>query len=293
MTSTAALQDMAPPDVTVPYRVIDRVRETHDVTTLRVRPLDGAPPEFLPAQFSMIGLAGIGDVPVSISSPTSETEAHAYTIRAAGAITHRLCAAEVGDVVTIRGPLGQPWDLDGAVGQHLVFIAGGIGIAPLRAAIEHAMAHAEHYSGVSVLVGAKRPEDMVFRTWLEQLREERNDVRLTVDREDPGGSGSGGAMPGVRRNYRIGLVTDLISSVVDSRDTTAYICGPDAMMAAAIDESTRCGLPADRIQVTLERNMHCGHGTCGHCQLGRLIVCRDGPVVTADRLGNALRIREL
>lgn len=284
MSATPATSP-APPDVPVAYRLVDRVAETHDVATLWVAPVHGPPPPFEPAQFSMIGLPGLGDVPISISSPVSRRDAHGYTIRAAGAVTTALCAAEPGALVTIRGPIGRPWDLD-VDGRHLVFVAGGIGIAPLRAAIHAALDGRDRYQRVTVLAGAIRPRDLVYRDWLERLVGD-GVAQLAVD--DP--ADEDGAWP-----HHVGFVTDLVEgafSAGTAADTTAYVCGPDPMMAATISALAACGLAPERVQLTLERNMDCGFGTCGHCQLGTLIVCRDGPVVTADQLGGALSIGAL
>jgi NAD(P)H-flavin reductase len=274
-------------DVPVPHRVVDRVEETHDVTTLWVQPEHGPLAEFEPAQFSMIGVVGVGEAPISISSPATNRAAHAYTIRAAGAVTQRLVACDVGDIVTIRGPMGRPWDLRAGHGRDLVFVAGGIGIAPLRAAIHAAVDGRrrfgpERHGRISVLVGATSPENMVYRSWLEAMSADGVDVRLTVDRLGPSPADW---------SHEVGLVTALLDDIAS--DSVAFLCGPDPMMTATIDRLAGAGVPLDRIQVTLERNMYCGHGTCGHCQLGRLIVCRDGPVVTAAVLGDALGIREL
>ncbi len=287
------------PDIPVSYRVVERSFETDDVATLRVRPTAGDLPSFAPGQYSMIGIAGVGEVPISISSPASDNTAHGHTIRGIGAVTKRLLLAQVGDVVTVRGPFGRPWDLNAAKGGDVVFVAGGIGIAPLRAAIESVMLNREQYERVIVLVGAPTPDDVVYRQWLESLTLAGIDVRLTVDRTGPDASSWLGD---------IGLVTELIVDAVgnvspvvdDSRasDTTApnhltaFICGPDAMMTATIMELRQLGVDSEDIQVTLERNMQCAIGTCGHCQLGGLLICRDGPVVTATQLGNLLSISE-
>lgn len=272
-------------EIPIPARVVDRVRETHDVVTLWLQPLSGDVPEFEPAQFSMIGHPGLGEVPVSISSPTSNRLTHGFTIRAAGAVTQRLCNAGVGEIITMRGPMGRPWDLAAATGRHALFVAGGLGIAPLRAAIEGALDDRDRFEQITVLLGATAPPDVVFRDWLEVLRVNGTAVGLTVDRLD-----------GEHWPHGVGLVTELIADALDGHDpraTTAFICGPDPMMAATTDVLESFGVERSDIQVTLERNMYCGYGTCGHCQLGRVIVCRDGPVFTADQLGDTLRIREL
>lgn len=278
----------AAPTPAVPglWRVVGRRVDADDVATLFVRPLDGEPPAFEPAQFSMIGVPGVGEIPISMSTPTRERDAHGYTIRRSGAVSDRLVGLDVGDVVTVRGPFGHPWQLQRAAGRHAVFVAGGIGIAPLRAAIHELLAGQPTVAGVVVLAGAIDPSRFVFREWFDELASTGVDVRLAVDRVDHG-SWDG----------HVGVVTGLLPAVVgevgDPGCVAAFVCGPDAMMAATVSELGRLGVPGEQIQVTLERNMHCGVGWCGHCQLGPLLVCRDGPVLDAVALGDLLTIGEL
>jgi len=277
-------------DIPIPYRVVECIRETHDVVTLRVRPMAEPLPSFSPAQFSMIGVTGVGEVPISISSEVDDDSAHAFTIRRAGAVTAALCDRRPGDAVTIRGPFGRGWDLERTRGRHAIFVAGGIGIAPLRAAIDHTVSHAPHTNTtVSVLAGAKDPGDLVFGSWLDAIAGEGVHVGLTVD--------AVGASEATWHN-RIGLVTELIAEAVvrggvPVDDVVAYVCGPDPMMTATVQAFDRIGVPPGQVQLTLERNMQCGNGWCGHCQLGPVLLCRDGPVVDAADLGNLLERSEL
>jgi NAD(P)H-flavin reductase len=293
MTATTSRQqvDAAPSsvdDIPVSYRVVSHEAETHDVVTLRVEPLRGTVPDFQPAQFAMIGVAGVGEVPISISSACDDHTAHAYTLRRAGAVTNALADLRVGDVVTVRGPFGRPWNLARASGRHAVFIAGGIGIAPLRAAIAFtASSVGEAPARLSVLVGASTPADHLYGSWLDALSVRGVDVRRAVDRVD--GSNQWAA--------HVGLVTDLIGPAIagsaDGSDVAAYACGPDVMMVATIATLRHHGVAASDIEVTLERNMQCANGWCGHCQLGPLLLCRDGPVATAAELGDLLERSEL
>lgn len=274
------------PDVPVPYRVVARHEETADVVTLRVQPVAGDLPDFRPAQFSMIGVLGVGEVPISISSGSADRTAHGYTLRRAGAVTNALWDRHIGDVVTVRGPFGRPWDLERADGRHAVFVAGGIGIAPLRAAIDElASGTTASPRRLSVLVGAATPSDQLYGPWLDELSRRGVEVLRAVDRSDE-------SWP-----YSVGFVTDLIPPVVaewtGTVDVAAYVCGPDPMMAATIDTLRWCRVAVDDIEVTLERNMQCANGWCGHCQLGPLLVCRDGPVASAAELGDLLERSEL
>ncbi len=274
-------------DVPQSYRVVALETETDDVVTLRVQPLDGRFVPFEPAQYGMIGLAGVGEVPVSISSAATDRSAHAYTLRRTGAVTNLLADCRPGDVVTVRGPFGRPWDLRRGATRHRLFVAGGIGLAPLRAAIEAAV-EADDGARTSVLVGAVDDDSQIFAPWLDRLGERAEFVRRSVDR----------ATPHDPEGLAHGFVTDLIAEAVGAagvgpEDTAGFVCGPDAMMRAAIDALTAAGLRRRDIQVTLERNMQCANGWCGHCQLGPILVCRDGPVLDAVELGDVLERSEL
>jgi len=273
-------------DLPVPFHVLTVVAESHDVVTLEVAPLDGGLPSFEPAQFSMIGIAGIGEVPISISSSTPH--AHRYTLRRAGVVTTAVCDARPGDVVTVRGPFGRGWDLERARGARVVFIAGGIGLAPLRAAIDAVTTGDLGAAGVTLLTGVRSPREQVFTGWLDQLGRRRVGgepvvVRRTVDTVGPHERWDGPRGP----------VTDLLASEDVEGRMAVYVCGPDAMMAATLHAVDALGIPTSAVQLTLERNMHCANGWCGHCQLGPILVCRDGPVVDATRIGRLLEVAEL
>lgn len=270
------------PDLPVPHRIVAREQETVDVVTLHVEPLRGPLARFEPAQFSMIGVVGVGEVPISISSSVDDPAAHAYTLRRAGAVTTALFDREIGDVVTVRGPFGRPWNLDRASERHALFVAGGIGLAPLRAAIEHVV-DSGSAAKISVLVGAVRPDSHLYRHWLDSLERRGATVMRAVD----------GVGQHERWDGHVGFVTDLIAAVVDETAPAAYVCGPDAMMSATTKTLQRLGVGAGDVEVTLERNMQCANGWCGHCQLGPILVCRDGPVVTAEALGDLLEREEL
>lgn len=279
----------AAPDVPRSFRVMSKQTETSDVVTLRVVPVDGQLPTFQPAQFSMIGVMGVGEVPISISSRSADRAAHEYTLRRAGAVTNALADVAEGAVVTVRGPFGVPWNLDRCRSRHALFIAGGIGLAPLRAAIEAvASLPSDHRPRISVLVGARNPANVLFGPWLAGLVERGIEVVVTVD----------AVLDGIEWSGANGMVTDFIAATIDTmtdagRQVEAYVCGPDVMMHATVAELGRCGVLPEQVEVTLERNMQCANGWCGHCQLGPLLVCRDGPVVRADHLGDLLERSEL
>lgn len=267
------------------WRVAATRREGADVATVAVRPTSGEPPPFRPAQFSMLGIPGVGEAPISISSPTSRRDAHEFTVRAVGGVTSRIVEAEVGDVVTVRGPFGRPWDLDAAVGRVALFVGGGIGIAPLRAAIEELLDGSHRHPDVVVAVGALEPAKLVYRDWIESLGDLGGRGELIVDGVPPGTPWSG------RRGNVGDLLADLLGAgSIDASNVEAYVCGPDPMMVAVRGLLERFGVDRHHVQFTLERNMQCGTGTCGHCQLGPLLVCRDGPVFRADEVDDLLEV---
>jgi len=256
--------------------------ETPGVFTLDVVPVDGAPTPFLPAQVSMLGAFGIGEAAISISSSAAVHDHHEYTIRRAGAITTALCALEPGDQLTIRGPFGRPWDLD-ALRRDVVIAAGGIGLAPLRSAV-HALLDIlpQRADRRAVLVvGARRSAELLYADQYDDWRERGLEVVPTIDAAEAGWSG------------RVGLVPDVVADLdVDWSNTAALLCGPDVMMRITADRLTDLGAAPGSIQLTLERNMQCATGRCGHCQLGPVLVCRDGPVMTYPEIADALRVRE-
>jgi anaerobic sulfite reductase subunit B len=283
--SIDAAPAMSPLLIPRPYRVLDKVREVADTWTLHVTPVDGSLPEFEPAQVSMLGAFGVGEAAISISSATDQTDHHAYTIRAAGPITHALTDTPIGGVITVRGPFGNQWPLADVDTNQLAIIAGGLGIAPLRAAVHSVVAQLERFDRVGVAYGAKTPDDLIYVDDLERWRDCGVEVALTVDR--PNGEWIGS----------VGVVADLLGADpgldFDWTDTTVFLCGPDVMMHFTAAALLRLGVTADRIWMTLERNMQCGNGLCGHCQLGPVIVCRDGPVISYARVGPFHQIREL
>jgi NAD(P)H-flavin reductase len=266
----------------VPYRVVSRVLETADTWTLLLEPL-AAPVSPSPGQFNMLYAFGVGEVPISTSALPDGHGALVHTIRDVGAVSHALGTAEPGAVVGVRGPFGTTWPLEEARGRDLVIVAGGIGLAPLRPAVYHALANRDDYGAVCLLVGARTPSDLLFLRELEDWRG-RFDIEVAVTVDSAGESWHG----------RVGVVTQLIPQApFDPAGAVALVCGPEVMMTFTARALVARGVPRERIAVSMERNMHCGLGHCGHCQLGPVLICRDGPVFRHDELERLMEVREL
>lgn len=265
-----------------PFRVVRARRELKDVRTLDLEPADGGSfLPFRPGQFNMLYAFGVGEVPVSISGDPARPGAYVHTIRAVGAVTRAICAAKRGEALGVRGPFGSAWPLAEAVGQDLVFVAGGLGLAPLRPALYEALRGRTRFGRIHLLVGARHPGEILFARELERWRRAL-DVRITVDRADAGWTG------------HAGVVTTLIPGLpIDPLRTRAFICGPEIMMRYAAGELSARGVPGQAIFVSMERNMKCAVGVCGHCQFGPEFICKDGPKFPWSRVESLLRIREL
>ncbi|MDA8367696.1 MAG: hypothetical protein M0Z62_12190, partial [Actinomycetota bacterium] len=209
-----------------------------------------------------------------------------HTVRDVGAVTHALATAGPGDVVGVRGPFGTAWGVDELAGgsrahDPVVVVGGGIGLAPLRGAIEVLTATPDSARRTTVLVGARSPDQIVFDDDLDRWGAAGATVAVTVDAGARGWDG------------HVGVVTSLLGPRLASPErTTALVCGPEVMIRFATRALADRGVAPGRILVALERNMQCGLGWCGHCQLGPLVLCRDGPVVDAGRIGTLLEERE-
>ena len=266
------------------FRVESRRRETEDTFTLTMTP-SGSVSEwpFAPGQFNMLTAFGIGEVPISISGDPAETQRLIHTIRAVGAATRHLCKLGRGDLVGVRGPFGTAWPVKEAEGRDLVIVTGGLGLAPLRPAIYHALAHRPAYGDFELIYGARSPQDILYYRELEGWRG-RFDARVhvTVDSAPPEWRG------------RVGVVTKVIGQGrFDPPNTVALVCGPGVMMRFTVQELLSRGVEPDNIFVSMERNMQCGLGLCGHCQLGPVFICKDGPVFPFSRVRDWFAKREV
>ncbi len=271
------------PMVPRPFEVVRRRQDTRDTVTLALQPRDGVPLAFSPGQFTMVDVFGVGEVPISISGDPAQPQVLLHTVRDVGNVTHRLVAVRRGDVLGIRGPFGTGWQVGDGAGGDVVIVAGGIGLAPLRPAILEVLAHREQYGTVTVLYGTRTPEDTLFARELETWRGRFDvDVDVTVDYGPPAWRG------------RVGLVTGLIPRAgFDPTRSLALICGPEVMMRFVAAALADRGVAKERIRLSLERNMRCGVGLCGHCQLREIFACVDGPVVTYDRVERLVTAREV
>ncbi len=264
----------------LPYRVAAARAETADTASVELLPAGPALPGFRPGQFAMVYAFGVGEVPLSVSAIGDDGRL-THTVRAVGAVSAALHRLRPGEPAGLRGPYGNGWDLAEAAGRDVLVVAGGIGLAPLRPVVHEVLARPDRYGRLTVLIGARTPADLLYgddlRAWRRAAR-----VEVTVDRPAPGWRGD------------VGVVTALLDRVgIRPEDTCALVCGPEVMMRHTARALLGRGVPAERIQLSLERNMRCGTGHCGHCQLGPLLLCRDGPVATYHRAEPLLAVREL
>ena len=264
-----------------PFRVGERRQDTADTWTLTLEPLgDGF--AVAPGQFVMVYMFGVGEVPISVSGPPeSRGEPVVLTVRDVGAVTHAICSSQPGTVLGLRGPLGNSWPVETASGGDVLVIAGGIGLAPLRPVVLHALRHRKSYQNVWVLYGARTPQDLLYRDELDAWQFEVG-VDITVDAANTNWLG------------RVGVVPKLVGQADFRPDSVrAFVCGPEVMIHFTVEALRERGVPDERIFLSLERDMRCGVGLCGHCQLGPTLICRDGPVYTQAQVARLLEVREL
>ena len=250
------------------------IKETPDTYTLLFDLGGGrSPADFEPGQFNMLYVYGVGEVPISVASARGERSLM-HTVRSVGKVTSLLTKLEAGESIGVRGPFGRPWPLADAEGKQLLLIAGGLGLPPLRPVIEEALAAPDRFRGVRIIYGARTPADLIYGREYQRWGATRGgSLLLTVDRGTNEWSGN------------VGVVTTLFKKAgIDGRRAVAFICGPELMIKYSILELQRQGVSEGSMFVSMERNMSCGVGTCGHCQLGPLFICRDGPVFAYPRV---------
>lgn len=271
----------APPMAPWPATVVGRRVETADTVTLTLaRPDRDLAAACEPGQFCMLWVPGVGESAISLSGIGADGTVD-HTVKRVGAVTAALCEAAVGDVVGLRGPFGRGWELPVSGGDDLAVVAGGIGLAPLRSLIRHRLGGRGATGRLAVLVGFRSPSDVLFAAELDDWRRRGADVYCTVDRADR------------RWDGEVGVVTRLLGRIGIDPSWSAAVCGPEVMMRSTARELVERGVAPSRIRVSLERNMRCGVGHCGHCQLGPLLLCRQGPVGRWSDVEGLLEVREL
>jgi NAD(P)H-flavin reductase len=255
-----------------------RRRETRDTVSLD---FDDPVASYEPGQFNMLYAFGQGEVPISISAVNGRRVTH--TVRDVGLVTRALTQLRAGALMGVRGPFGVGWPLEASRGRNIVVVAGGLGLAPLRSAIHTVLQRRADYERVVILYGARTPGDLLFAHEVERWRGRFDvDVHVTVDAAARGWRGE------------VGVVTKLFKRMsVEPDYSTAMVCGPEVMMRFATAGLVDGGIDPAHIWLSMERNMQCGAGVCGHCQLGPFLICRDGPVLSLSRLAPLMAVKEL
>lgn len=257
--------------------VIDKVRrENHDTFTLELISGNGPFALSRAGQFNMLYVFGVGEIPVSISGDPGDRKRFVHTTRVVGTVTRGLEKLKKGASVGVRGPFGSSWPVDEAKGKDVLLIAGGIGIAPLRSALYALLTNRNQYGKITLLYGTRTPDDLLFQKEWDAWRW-KNDVGMlvTVDRAVKGWKGW------------VGVVTTFIKKLpLDPKKTVAMACGPEIMMRFAVRELEQRGIAGKNIFLSMERNMKCAIGFCGHCMWGPQFVCKEGPVFRYDKIAH-------
>lgn len=263
--------------------ISERIQDSHDTFTLRLSYTDQSNFGFIPGQFNMLYLYGVGEVPISIVPHGESATSFDHTIRVVGRVTAGLSDLQPGTKVGIRGPFGQGWPVVEAKGDDLLLITGGLGSAPLISVIDHVMANRTDYGKLYILHGVKNDQDMMWQErYQEWDRDAENTVLLTAD------------APSDEWTWFQGNSVELLSKIeIDPSRTTAMLCGPEIMMSAAATRLRSLHLTEDRIWLSMERNMQCGIGQCGHCQTGPKFVCKEGPVFRLSDISELLQVKDI
>lgn len=283
MMSTAT-SIAADPMTPAPFCVRTVAKETPDTFTLTLSPQNGAGvSSFQPGQFSMLWVFGVGELPISISGDPAKQDQLVYTVRSVGKATHAFVSQKAGAGIGVRGPFGTGWPVEAARGHDLIIVAGGIGLAPLRPVIYHVLSHRQDYDRLVVLYGARSPRDLLYRKELAAWARQRDtQVLVTVD------------YGGLSWHNHVGVVTTLFKFArLRPSHSVAMLCGPEIMMRFVIRDLEIQGLSRNQIYLSMERNMKCAVGFCGHCQYGPHFICKDGPVFPYDQLAPQMDKYEL
>jgi len=267
-----------------PYLVQSVSKETADTFTLKLAPEEKSNgSSFRPGQFSMLWVFGVGELPISISGNPAEHKHLTYTVRSVGQATNALVTQRVGAGVGVRGPYGTGWPVDAARGRDVIIVAGGIGLAPLRPVIYEVLHHREDFGRLVVLYGARSPHDLLYRQELAAwARQRETQVLVTVD------------YGGMSWRGHVGVVTTLFKYArLKPAQSVAMVCGPEIMMRFVARELISHGLSRNDVYLSMERNMKCAVGFCGHCQYGPHFICKDGPVFPYTQMRPLLEKYEL
>lgn len=267
-------------------RIVNVIPETSDVSTYELALEDPTLAEsfgFRPGQFNMLYVPGVGEAAISISGSPSDTRTIPHTIRLAGNVTRALAELPIGASVGVRGPFGSSWPVPAAAGRDVVLVAGGIGLAPLRPVICELLSNRERFGRLTLIAGARTPEALLYTMEYEQWVAQGMDVHITVDQPSRDWHGN------------LGMVTALLDRIpLPKPDNTLLMtCGPEVMMWYTVQGSIQRGLSPELVYVSLERNMNCAIGLCGHCQFGPEFLCKDGPVFRYDRVASILKVEDL
>lgn len=264
------------PMAPLPYRVTNRIQESDDVCTIELAALARPVEAPRPGQFVMAWAFGVGEIPISVSR--ADEDRLALTVRAVGAVSTAIVDARPGDVIGVRGPYGTAWPIELARGHDVVVLAGGLGLAPLRMAIDGLLA-ARPVGRVTLILGARTPAQLIYRDDIIAWSASGAEIHPTVDTADRTWHGA------------VGTATAQLERL-GTRHELAFVCGPELMMTSAARATVDRGTAPDHVWVSLERNMHCGIAHCGRCQLGPLVLCRDGAVVRWSDAADLLEVRE-
>lgn len=264
--------------------ILENILEAPGLFTLRLRlPESGNDFAFQPGQFNMLYLPGVGEVPISIVSDPSDEHIIDHTIRDVGRVTHAMTSLKPGERIGLRGPYGVGWPVSEALNRDVIIVTGGLGCAPVVSMIHYIMKRRDSFGHLNIVQGVKHSSDLIWRERYEEWRMHKDTtVLLASDAAEP-------AWP-----FHVGRVTDLFDDLQYRKDNVSVMmCGPEGMMIAVGKQLLSMGIVADDMWLSMERNMQCALGQCGHCQFGRHFICKDGPVFRYSKVQDMLGIRGL
>ncbi|MBF0298326.1 MAG: FAD/NAD(P)-binding protein [Oligoflexia bacterium] len=262
-------------------KIIERIKESDDIFTIKILltdPFVHHEYKFQPGQFNMLYLFGVGEIAISIVSDPKEEQYITHTIRVVGRVSRGFEKLKEGDRIGVRGPFGKGWPLKQAIGKDVLIISGGLGCAPVTSAINYIIERQNLYGPLKILQGIKRSSEFIYHERYDRWEAAANtEVIISVDETDVSWSKS------------IGLVTEHIKDLqLDVNKTIVMMCGPEIMMKIAADHCIKKNIEEKNIYLSMERNMHCGCGHCGHCQIGGVFVCKNGPVFSYPEIKELL-----